>query len=415
MATRLDPFAPPAGSEPVVERPPSDRPPAEPTPPRRKKRPPILGGLLLVLIAVNLGLLAWLTQRATPKPAMSQAPTIELVVPKPAAGNTPLPKELGTDEKRTIELFRASAPSVVFITNLGVRRSGLSRNAMEIPQGTGSGFVWDKKGHIVTNFHVIRGAAAARVTFEDQTSFRASMVGAAPDKDIAVLKIEIEPDKLRPLPVGTSENLMVGQMTMAIGNPFGLDHTLSTGVVSGLEREIESLVKRPIFGVIQTDAAINPGNSGGPLLDSMGRLIGINTAIYSPSGASAGIGFAVPVDTVKRIVPQLIEHGRVIRPGLGISFDPRLNQRIDVGGVLIIGVQPGSAAEEAGFRPTERDPRSGEIVLGDVIVAIESKPVRSTKDLLKHLDAVSVGDTITVRIKREQKEYDVDVELRELE
>src|SRR5688572_20773324 len=220
--------------------------------------------------------------------------------------------DLSSDEQSTIELFKRTSPSVVHVTSVDVRRGRLSLNMFEIPQGTGSGFIWDSEGHVVTNFHVIQNGSRAEVTLNDNTVWRASIVGTAPDKDVAVLKIDAPRDKLTKIMVGVSNNLQVGQKVFAIGNPFGLDQTLTTGVISGLGREIQSVTKRPIQGVIQTDAAINPGNSGGPLLDSAGRLIGVNTAIYSPSGAYAGIGFAVPVDIVNRIVPQLVSHGKVV-------------------------------------------------------------------------------------------------------
>jgi S1-C subfamily serine protease len=387
------------------------------TPPPPARAPVrVMAVMLLGLIVVNLALLVWLTLRGSaPLPAIvhPHLPKLELAVSAPAL--EPLPAELGADEQRTIELFRRAAPSVVFVTNLAVRRDAFSRNALETPRGTGSGFVWDDEGHIVTNFHVIRGGNAARVTFDDQKSYPAKLVGTAPDKDIAVLRIEAPNGTLRPLPRGSSASLHVGQMALAIGNPFGLDHTLSTGVVSGLEREIESLAGRPIFGVIQTDAAINPGNSGGPLLDSSGRLIGINTAIFSPSGASAGIGFAVPVDTVERIVPQLIEHGRVMRPGLGVSFDPNLQRRSKIEGIIVLGVQPGSAAAEAGLKPAQRDPSTGDILLGDVIVAIDDTAVKDEKDLFKLLDVREVGDKLKVTVKRGKERRDLDVVLKAIE
>jgi S1-C subfamily serine protease len=283
---------------------------------------------------------------------------------------------------------------------MAVRQDVFRRNVMTIPAGSGSGFVWDDQGHIVTNYHVIREADAARVTLADQSSYDAKLVGHAIDKDLAVLEISVPPAKLQPLERGTSENLAVGQQALAIGNPFGLDHTLSVGVVSGLGREIKSLADRPIFGVIQTDAAINPGNSGGPLLDSSGKLIGVNTAIYSPSGASAGIGFAVPVDTVELIVPQLIKHGKVVRPGLGIQFDPAIQSRIGVKGVLVLGVMPDSPAEKAGIRATSRNSLTGAIVLGDIIVAIDGNKVEHQNDLFKALDDKAVGDTVKVTVKR---------------
>lgn len=371
---------------------------------------------LVVLIIVNVAMLGWLTTRvggkAFAEPVPDRVVPIELHV---AAPDAPLPDDLTDHETRTIEVFRQAAPSVVFITNLRVRGGQLHRNALLDKTGTGSGFVWDDQGHIVTNFHVIKGGNVARVMFSDQTIYDARIVGHAADKDLAVLKIEAPRDKLRPLPRGSSTELHVGQQTLAIGNPFGLDHTLSTGVVSGLEREIQSLAGRPIFGVIQTDAAINPGNSGGPLLDSRGRLIGINTAIFSPSGASAGIGFAVPIDPIERFVPQLIEHGRIIRPGLGIQFDHGINERLGGQGIVVLGVQPESAADKAGIRPTRRDPDTGRIVLGDVIVGIDGAPVKGQKDLFKALDDKRVGDRILIAVRREGKEEEVQVTLAALD
>lgn len=223
-------------------------------------------------------------------------------------------------EAATIDLFEKAVPSVCFITTLNVRQDYWSRNVEEIPSGTGSGFIWDKEGHIITNFHVIQGGDRATVTLSDRKTYDAEIVGVAPDKDLAVLKIKASEAVLKPLPVGTSHDLKVGQYAFAIGNPFGLDQTLTTGVISALGREIKSVNGRAIRDVIQTDAAINPGNSGGPLLDSSGRLIGVNTQIYSPSGASAGIGFSIPVDEVNWVVPDLIKYGEVRRPVLGVSL-----------------------------------------------------------------------------------------------
>lgn len=391
-----------------------------PAPPHGKPRPAsalrAMVAALVVLIVVNIAMLAWLTTRvggkAFAEPAPDPVVPIELVV---AAPDTPLPEDLTDHERRTIEVFRQAAPSVVFITNLRVRGGQLHRNALLDKTGTGSGFVWDDQGHIVTNFHVIKGGNVARVMFSDQTIYDARIVGHAADKDLAVLKIDAPRDKLRPLPRGSSTELRVGQQTLAIGNPFGLDHTLSTGVVSGLEREIQSLAGRPIFGVIQTDAAINPGNSGGPLLDSRGQLIGINTAIFSPSGASAGIGFAVPIDPIERFVPQLIEHGRIIRPGLGIQFDHGINERLGGQGIVVLGVQPESAADKAGIRPTRRDPDTGRIVLGDVIVGVDGEAVKGQKDLFKALDDKRVGDRILIAIRREGKEQEVEITLAALD
>ncbi len=380
----------------------------------------VLVPVLLLLIAVNVGLLGWLAYRgANTRSSQIEAtpvlPKIELVLPKPGQTTpAPLPEEMAESEKRIIQIFQDASPSVVFITTHSVRRSPFSRNVLTIPAGTGSGFVWDDQGHIVTNFHVIREGNVASVTLSDQSSFDAELVGAAPTKDLAVLKIKAPKEKLKPLARGASGGLLVGQLAIAIGNPFGLDHTLSTGVVSGLGREIQSLAKVPIFGVIQTDAAINPGNSGGPLLDSRGRLIGVNTAIYSPSGASAGIGFAVPVDTVTRVVPQLIQHGKLTRPGLGIQHDPQLSERTGVPGVLVLGVAEASAAEKAGLRGTRRNALTGEVVLGDIIVAVDGKPVKDANDLYKHLDDKEVGDSVKLTVRRDAKDSELEVELQPL-
>jgi S1-C subfamily serine protease len=330
--------------------------------------------------------------------------------------------DLLSGEQTQIALYREASPSVVYITTMTVEQYGLSRT-LEIPQGTGSGFVWDDTGNIVTNFHVIRDAEVARVTLADNSTYDAVIVGVAPDKDLAVLKIDAPAGRLKPLRLGTSANLQVGQNVLAIGSPFQLDQTLTTGVISGLGREIQSVTRRPIQGVIQTDAAINPGNSGGPLLDTAGRLIGINTAIYSPSGAYAGIGFAVPVDTVNQIVPQLIRYGKVERPGLGIEpFDSSVVQRLFIldelseMGVLVKNVMPESAAERSGMLPTRRSQtdKGPEILLGDLIVAIEGKTIASNNDLFKALDGRKVGDVISIDVMRDGKKINLSLTLREL-
>ena len=322
--------------------------------------------------------------------------------------------DLAAEEKSNIELFRLSSPSVVYITKLAMRRDGFSLNLFEIPQGTGSGFFWNDQGHVITNFHVIRGASALRVTLADNSEWDARVVGVSPDQDLAVLFINAPKSRLKPISIGQSSNLQVGQRVFAIGNPFGLDQTLTTGIISALGREINSVSGRKISGVIQTDAAINPGNSGGPLLDSAGRLIGVNTAIFSPSGSNAGIGFAVPVDTVNRVVPELIRHGRVIRPGLGIHVADRgTAERFGVRGVLILRVQKGSAAEGAGLRGTGRN-RGGRLVLGDVIVGVGEKSVSSLDDLLDALDAHKVGDVVEVHLTRDGNRMSVSVKLQAL-
>jgi S1-C subfamily serine protease len=308
---------------------------------------------------------------------------------------------LAADELMHIELFKKASPSVVNITSLGVQRDLFSMNVQQVPRGTGTGFVWDAAGHIVTNFHVIQGANGARVTLADQSSYDAQLVGAFPDRDLAVLRIEAPKEKLPPIALGTSRDLVVGQRVYAIGNPFGLDQTLTTGIVSALNREIESFNSRTIRGVIQTDAAINPGNSGGPLLDSAGRLIGVNTQIASPSGASAGIGFAIPADEVNRIVPRLIKDGRFVRPALGVSAGAANLQRA-LGlpkGVIVVQVSPGGPAAKAGIQPFRRGNR-GEVVAGDVITAINDAPVADLDDMLALLEQRQPGETVTVTLWR---------------
>jgi len=281
-----------------------------------------------------------------------------------------------------------------------------------VPQGSGSGFIWDKKGHVVTNYHVIRGASDLRVTLGDQSVFEAEVVGFDEDKDVAVLHIDAPSENLRPLPVGMSYDLLVGQKVFAIGNPFGLDHTLTTGVISGLRREISSAsTGRPIQDVIQTDAAINPGNSGGPLLDSSGNLIGINTAIYSPSGASSGVGFSIPVDTVSGIVEQIIKYGKVTRPVLGISFAPEQSvEQLGVSGVLVLDAPPNGPAGKAGLKATTRD-TFGRLVLGDVITSMNGKKISNGSDLYKILDRCKVGDTVQLEVLRGDQKVGVDVTL----
>ena len=323
--------------------------------------------------------------------------------------------DLASAEKTTVEIFKKNAPTVVFITTVALREDLLRRNVSEIPRGTGSGFLWDEKGHVVTNFHVIQNANGAKVTLEDQSVWDATLVGAAADKDLAVLKIKAPQAKLAPIALGNSDNLVVGQHVFAIGNPFGFDHTLSTGVISGLNREIMSVSRRPIQGVIQTDAAINPGNSGGPLIDSAGRLIGVNTAIYSPSGAHAGIGFAVPASTVRRIVPQLIEHGKVIRPWLGIQIaDSAVAARFGVKGVLILGVVDGSPASKAKLIPVRRNERTGGFVIGDVIVGIDGQKIDGPDDLFRILDRKAVGQKVAVKVSRNKKVRSVPMQLTEM-
>jgi S1-C subfamily serine protease len=325
--------------------------------------------------------------------------------------NTSPAPRFNSSERATISLFESAAPSVCYITTTNVRLDFFSRDVTEIPRGTGSGFVWDKEGHIITNFHVIQGADRAQVTLGDRTTWQAKLVGKAPEKDLAVLKIEAPADQLIPIPVGQSDNLRVGQSVYAIGNPFGLDQTLTTGIVSALGREIESVAGIPIRDAIQTDAAINPGNSGGPLLDSRGELIGVNTAIYSPSGASAGIGFSIPVDVVSWVVPELIAYGYIKRPGLGIELAPQqFVSRVGLKGALILNVTPGSPAEKAGIRPTLRN-QYGRIQLGDLIVKLDDEAIQSENDLILALEKYEPGQDVDLTIKRDGEEQTVTITL----
>ena len=307
---------------------------------------------------------------------------------------------LAEDERNTIEIFKTTSPSVVYITTIALRRGLFSLNAVEIPQGTGSGFLWDSEGRIVTNYHVISDANRIQVTMSDQSVKKAVLIGADPDKDLAVLQINAPARLLTPIPIGESKNLLVGQKVFAIGNPFGLDHTITSGIISALGREIKAITGRTIRGVIQTDAAINPGNSGGPLLDSAGRLIGVNTAIYSPSGAYAGIGFAVPVEEVNRVVPQLIKHGKLIKPGIGATLaDKRIARKLGVDGVLIIDVEDGGPAQIAGLKPTRQ--YRGEILLGDIITGLGGYKVSTYDDIRDALEKYKVGDEIEISFIRD--------------
>jgi S1-C subfamily serine protease len=351
--------------------------------------------------AVAAGLLLWLAAAAAAAPA-----------PSPEASAL---EGLTAEEKRTIEIFRRAKPSVVFITALALRRDLFSLDVQQIPQGNGSGFVWDREGHLITNFHVIQDGDAFSVTLADQSEWEARVVGVAPDKDLAVLRIKAPRERLTPVTVGTSRALLVGQRVFAVGNPFGLDHSLTTGVVSALGRELRSPSGRRIRDVIQTDAAINPGNSGGPLLDSSGRLIGVNTAIFSPTGASAGIGFAVPVDTVRRLVPQLITRGRAIQAGIGATFIPvRFNPVLGIDGVAIADVMPDSPAARAGLVGAQLT-RSRRVLLGDRLLAVDGKPVQSEDDISDAFETAGVGATVTLTVARQATRRQVRVPLVAIE
>jgi S1-C subfamily serine protease len=316
---------------------------------------------------------------------------------------------LSHDEKSTIDLFEKSAPSVCYITTINQQRDMWSRNITEMPSGSGSGFIWDTQGHIITNYHVIQNGTKLKVTLSDRSSWDAEVVGIEPNKDLAVLKIKASAGTLRPIPVGQSSTLRVGQSVYAIGNPFGLDQSLTTGVISALGREIISVGGRPIRDVIQTDAAINPGNSGGPLLDSYGRLIGVNTMIYSPSGASAGIGFSIPVDEVNWVVSDLIKYGEVKRPKIGIELlPPQYAQNWGVEGAMIMGIVPGGGAEKAGLRALEQT-RNGEIIFGDIITEVNGSKISNNNDLFLILEKFNPGDKIKLKYLRNEQEKTTEV------
>jgi S1-C subfamily serine protease len=314
-------------------------------------------------------------------------------------------------ENDNISIYERTAPSLVQVLNLTEQPGNwFGLDSQEIPKGIGSGFVWDLDGHIVTNYHVVRGADTAQVTLSDYSTYPAKQVWAFPDQDIAVLWINAPRAKLHPILVGTSKDLKVGQLTYALGYPFALDKTMTTGIVSALGRTIESVNGKPMKGIIQTNAAINPGNSGGPLLDSGGRLIGMNAAIISPSGTFAGIGFAIPVDEINQVVPQLIKHGKVIRPILGVqAATPEVARQLGVDkGVLVVKVH--GPAERAGIQGITRD-KAGHVNLGDIIVACDGQPVDSGSDLNAAIEKHQSGDTIMLTIIRDGAQRDVKVTL----
>lgn len=342
--------------------------------------------LLVIALSLLLVVQAWVPR------------VVEMTRPAPAPRPVTARGDLAEDEQATVKLFQEASKSVVFITTSQVGRDFFF-NVLEIPKGSGSGFVWDEHGHVVTNYHVVSGASHVKVTLPDQSTWSATVAGEAPERDLAVLKVDAPSGRLPPLLVGKSGDLQVGQKVFAIGNPFGLDQTLTTGIVSGLGRQLRS-EQGVMDDLIQTDAAINPGNSGGPLLDSAGLLIGVNAAIYSPSGASAGVGFAIPVDAVQRVIPQLIAHGHVLHPDLGLTYAPdQLMQRLGLKGVMIARVAPNSAAATAGLRGLKQD-AEGDIALGDLIVAIDGQEVSDVAEFLRLLDKHQDGDKVKLIITR---------------
>lgn len=336
---------------------------------------------------------------------------------KAALNNPPITGGLSEQENSLISTFKRVSPSVANVktTTLVPQQRGLQLRGLEVPSGSGSGFLWDEKGHVVTNYHVVSAGRrkgnlprSVKVKLSGMAeALDADVVGVEPEKDLAVLKVRDTRNLPRPIDVGISNDLQVGQSVMAIGNPFGLDDTLTTGVVSALGRDVDGIGGRPIYGCVQTDAAINPGNSGGPLLDSRGRLIGVNTMIYSPNGVgNVGIGFAIPVDTVRRVVNQLILYGEVVRPTLGISIvndrlvrsiEQQLGRRLE--GCLVAEVIPNSPAVVAGLMASTMSP-DGSIVLGDLVTEVDGEPVRQAEDLISAIEERNDGETVTLRVLR---------------
>lgn len=327
---------------------------------------------------------------------------------------TPAVSALTEDEQNTINIVNKTVNSVVFITNIQLVKDFFYQEEA-VARGTGSGFVWDNNGHIVTNYHVIEEGDLFAVTLPNQEYRKARLVGIVSEKDIAVLRVEGDLKGLTPFEIGNSSDLQVGQKVIAIGNPFGFDHTVTTGIVSALGRNIRGAGNVTIRGMIQTDASINPGNSGGPLLNSDGQLIGMNTMIFSQTGASSGIGFAVPVDTIKRVVPQLIKYGKVIRPGLGITLLPdQYSRSYNIEGVIVREVVPNGPAHQAGIKGLGRD-RFGRLFIRDVIIGIDNHKITSYDDLYNALDNYRIGDNITVTVERNGRKRNLQLTLMRLD
>lgn len=337
-----------------------------------------------------------------------------------ATGFAQTPQTLLPEERNTISLFEKVSPLVVNIHRLQTVMTQ-SFEVMDVQSGMASGFIWNKDGYVVTNFHVVQQGSKFAVTMEKGRTVPAKIVGVLPRKDIAVLKIddaqalkEINANGFTHFPIADSSVLKVGQKAFAIGNPFGLDRTLTTGVVSAVGREIPGIVGK-IQNMIQTDASVNPGNSGGPLLDSSGQLIGMNTTIFSTSGTSAGIGFAVPANDISRIVEILIKDGKVKQPGLGVQvFSDQIAESLNIKGVIISNVIPGSPAEKAKLFGTVRD-RTGRIILGDIITEINGQTVKNYDDLNGVLEKVKIGDKITLKYLRDKREQKVELQTTEIE
>lgn len=353
---------------------------------------------------------------AAPPAAAAPVPPAEPAAPPATPPAVPplSPSARTEDEQNTIGVFRAVAPATVFVTQTQVVVDRWRMRALEVPSGSGTGILWDDRGDVVTNYHVVDGGRSYKVTLYDQTEWPAVLVGGDPRKDVAVLHIDAPKDKLVPARLlDDGATVDVGQKTVAIGNPFGLDHTLTTGVVSAVGREVMGYGGVSIRGMIQTDASINPGNSGGPLLDSQGRLIGMNTMITSESGSSAGIGFAVPVATIRRVVDQILTNGKVERLGLGASFvEDAVARQVGIDGLVILDVASGSPAAKAGLRglqPTNRGP-----AVGDVIVAIDGAPIHGYEDLYYAFDDHHAGDSVKVTLLRNNQRVDVQATLADV-
>jgi S1-C subfamily serine protease len=374
---------------------------------KRTQSPSVSGGLVLgVLVFAAVAFAAG--RLFVPQVAPPADPAPRPVAPRPAFDDS---------EREAVELFKQARGSVVNVDTVLVVR-GLDMKLEQQQAGTGSGFVWDDAGHIVTNFHVVQDAVrnrfGLRVVLADRTALNAKVVGLAPEFDLAVLKIDTQAEKLRAIPIGSSKDLEVGQRCYAIGNPFGLSLTLTKGIVSALDRAIDSPAGTTIPGAIQTDAPINPGNSGGPLLDRAGRLIGVNTAIKTTSGGSVGIGFAVPADTVNAVVPVLIRDGKILKPDLGVELlDLRTVRRSGFDrGVMIREATPGGPAEKAGLVGVRINRTTGEVLAGDIILAVSGVEIMANPELGKLLFAKhTIGETVKLTIRRGDRELEVEVKL----
>ena len=373
--------------------------------------------LVVLLLAVLIGAAAGglLLRYAAPQfGARPRGPALD-----PNAEERPtLPKSpLNADEQEAVNVFKGARDSVVNVDTV-VRVRRLDMQVLERQTGTGSGFVWDTDGRVVTNFHVIREAVtsgyAVRVVLADKTSWDGRVVGASPDHDLAVVQIAAPKDKLKPIGVGTSADLQVGQTVYAIGNPFAYSLTMTKGIVSAIDRQIESPGERPITGAIQHQAPINPGNSGGPLLDKDGRLVGVNTSIASPSGGNVGIGFAIPIDTVNPIVTELIRRGKILQPDLGIELvnQQRLRRAGFSYGVMIGKIEPDGPAAQAGLRGLRIDQQSGDVFPGDLIVALDGKEVGNNAEFARAIAERKVGDKVKLTVERGDQTFDVEVTLR---